>query len=197
MPDQRKIYAVDADTGTLRWKNEDLRFLFAHKDSLFASKDGFEEREFFELDMSTGEIRGKVEVESLAVLRETANAQLPQIEFPHTVDHVTLMSTILRKAINTVTPDSRQIGFVECIEKNGFHVFTIHKNISVDPSVQSFSQHLVIVGSDRGDVRYSDMLAERVNVPIPDSCFCVEDSLYYVKEKKILCAINLTPGELQ
>ena len=62
-------------TGVLAWSNQDLKFLFAHDDRVYAVTDHFDKRIFFSLDMTTGNIVSEVESKYLNTLQEA----LPEV----------------------------------------------------------------------------------------------------------------------
>ena len=56
MPIPKSIYALDLATGKTLWQNNEMTFLFAYNNKLYAQRTGFRENKFYELDPRTGEI---------------------------------------------------------------------------------------------------------------------------------------------
>ncbi|MBI1804414.1 MAG: DUF4905 domain-containing protein [Ignavibacteriae bacterium] len=192
MPDQKKIYALDLDTGDVRWTSDELRFLFAYEASIYASKDGFEGRQFFELDLAKGKVIREIDASYLNVLRENIGPRREHVDFPRVLDQPTGQGNELWKAVEKIVPGEKQLGLVEYLERNDSVALSIYENTSDVPTQQSFRQHLGIVGKEKGDERFKDILVEHATTPVPDTFFAVKDFIYYIKEKNRLRAIDLS-----
>ena len=195
MPDQKKIFALDIETGDLRWSNDELRFLFAHDTSVYASKDGFDQRQFYEMDIASGKIVNEVDAATLGSFRERMASETVQLDFPHMTDISSIQSEILTHAIRKIALISDRIEFMEHIDMPDVDVVSLYESADANPASQSFRQHFIIAGKENADVQYQDILAEDVKTPVPDTFFSWNDMIYYIKEKKTLCAINLTMTE--
>ncbi len=56
MPGHSSIIAFDINSQKVIWQNEDLTFLFVHDQNIFVYKQRFEDRLYFSLNISSGEI---------------------------------------------------------------------------------------------------------------------------------------------
>src|ERR1041385_7071151 len=56
MPEHKKIFALSLPTGKLLWSNDTLKFEFVAGEHVYASRETFEARIFFELDVGTGAV---------------------------------------------------------------------------------------------------------------------------------------------
>src|SRR5436309_6488000 len=83
MPDHKKIFALDLATGTLLWSTEELKFVAAHEERIYAAREHHEERQFFELDAESGTSLRQIDAGYLNVLRESIPAdEYDFMEYP-------------------------------------------------------------------------------------------------------------------
>jgi len=192
MPDKKKILALDLDSGAVRWTNEEARFLFAHDGAVYASMDGLTDRQFLKLDLETGKILSEVEAGYLNVLRETAGSRFDQITFPRGLDPTIHGDESLARSIDSFMPAAKREACLECLDVLDSTAVSIYENTGGSNTQESFRQHLVVFGKENGEMRYKDVLVEKASAQVPDTFFQWHDFIYYIKEKRILRALDLS-----
>jgi len=192
LPDHKKIYALEIASGSLRWTNDELKFLFVRGDCLYASRDLYDSRMFFELDIQTGAIRSEVDAATLNVLGETGGSRvMEEIDFPKIFDPSAGGDGPLRRTIERATRSAKRIDLIEYIEKQGNLAIGFYDNVSEDPVGKLFNQRLVVASEESG-ILFEDNLTTNGSTPVPDTFFSMGDFLYYIKDKRVLRAIKLS-----
>lgn len=196
LPDHKKITAVDLQSGHLLWSNEELKFLFAHEECVYASKETFETSLALELDMITGVVlrEFKDQMDYINVLRDTAaSRQISDVEFPRPLTSQDASAHQLDQKIARHIPSDRLRGEIELLEKDDFHVIGYYENISANPFEQELDQHLKIIDAESGALLFRDVLAQKAKTPVPDLFFIRDDILFYIKNRNLLRAVKLNP----
>ena len=191
LPDHRKMHVLDIATGTVRWSNDDLKFLFVSGDCVYASRDLHDSRIFYELEIHTGSIVREVESAELNVLGEAITG-IGEIDFPRVFDSAARDNSPVSRAIENATRSAKRIDLIEYIEKCGMLVIGYFDNVSDDPVGQVFNQHLVITDEETWNNTYEDDVTVNGSAPVPDTFFSMGNFLYYIKDKRVLRAINLS-----
>ena len=192
MPDPKKIIAVSCRTGALLWRNEDLVFLFPHEQCVYASKDEFEGRKFFELALLTGEVLREVEFEYLHVLEESIHGQGGvDVNFPRAIIHDGV--AVPGANPGSLPSDASWTGhaLVELLEAGDSSVVGYYEKKNNDIASPTFSQRLLVLHGESGAEIYQDLIMEDAVMCVPDTFFAIKDDLYYIKDKKTLIAIYL------
>ena len=192
LPSPRKIFAVNLSTGTVRWSNDELQFLFAHEDSVYASKDTFESRVFFELDLLSGTILRELEdgANYLNVLRETVHSTADElVEFPESVKIQSIAEHFPHMKLTRHIVFGRIIGDVETVEHNGVLTIGYYENTSPNPYEVEMKHRLSMFDIEKGNLLFHDTLAEKLKTPAPDLFFRRSDCLFYIKGRSTIKAI--------
>lgn len=190
-PDHQKIIAVDISTGTVLWRNEEYKFLFAHQDCVYAMKELFETIAVCELDLRTGEILRdlKDQPDYVKVLRDTAESQkTPSIHYPEPFTERTYEHG---RVISSLIDINRLRGEIEIIETTRHLIFGFYQNASRNPLEQELDQHLKIIEKENGEIVFSDVIMQKGKMPVPDMFFVHGSLLFYVKNQNTLRAISL------
>ena len=191
LPDHKKIHALELASGRTLWKNEELRFLFAYENSIYALEIGHEENHYFEVDLITGEIIREVDAPYIATMRDIAYSQNAEtVEFP--VPFQGGVDDDLSGTITRLTKGESRIESIEYLRKGEFLALCYHTAITRDPARQMMDQHFMI--SDGRRVLYHELLNEGVQNVVPDSFFGIGDFVYSIKDKRVLQAFNFSQG---
>ncbi len=191
LPEHKNIYAVSLATGSTKWINTTLTFLFAYKGYVYASQDSFDHRKFFELDVQTGAVTREVEVEYVNALRDIAFSNaVEQIELPRPENTLRADEINVLRAIEKVRFGAKRIGQIEYLDKNPFVILGYYDNVSKNPTSEVFNQHLVVFEGGQSQVVLQEMIATGLATSLPGTFFCIEDYLYYIRDKKVLTSIN-------
>ena len=193
MPDFKTIHALDLSTGKPLWQNDEARLLFAHGDCVYACKETYETRIFFEIDLNSGTMLRELDAQYIEVLRETIAANHAEsMEFPVTLDLSSIEDSRLRQEIGKVTNRARVIGPAECIDKGDVLVLAYYNDISTNPLQQVLRQELFLVDKGKARSMYRDVISSNSIKAVPDAFFSRENFIYYIKDKRILRAIDLS-----
>lgn len=189
LPDHRKIITLDLATGRYRWANAELKFLFLAGDSIYASRDLYDRREFFELDITDGRILREVDGASVNVLREQLPAEGPEgLVFPGRLDEAGLEAIV---PAEDLIRRGEMLENAEHIAIDGFDVLSYHVR-EARPAL--LSHRLVVIRKRGRKVVHSDRLIADAASAVPDAFFAIAVMLYYVREKRTLCALDLSTG---
>lgn len=193
MPDHKKIHAIDIATGKPVWSNEDVRFLFGFEDSIYAARDLFESREYVELDLSTGEMRGSVDAGYINVLRETiVNDPAHPVHFPDLI-HTTTRPDIASKMAG-ISDSANADDAAELLDLGDKIVLSFHEQLESSGEQPLLRQHILVYDNERNDVLFQDIMNDRTKRPVPDSLFRIDNFLYYIAERQTLRALDLRPA---
>jgi len=194
MPIHKKIIAVNIQSGKTLWQNDMLTFLFAASRKVYAVRDTFERKLFFELDYLTGEITNEYGDDSAAVFairnarRETDESQgfVFPVPFSNELDDYAVLEPTIRKHCNPSTIR----GDIEVIQRGNLFLFSYHQLVekSAEPLVDN---HFKIVDLSDSSVLFSETLTHNAPAAVPDSFFIKDNVLYFIKDKNILTAIKL------
>jgi hypothetical protein len=194
LPGHKKIYAVELPTGRLLWFNEELEFLFAYKEMVYASRIAGEQRMFSELDLRSGAVLREPDFSAVNALRDTALNVSGNVQFPHPFDASVNVPLPVGESIEQAITPARNPDSIEYLAIDGKIIVGYYDNVSPKAGEQVLIQNIVIVDSDAGKIIYRDVLNSTdsaCSVPVPDMFFGRGSHIYYVKEKKTLSAIDL------
>jgi outer membrane protein assembly factor BamB len=195
LPQHKRIIALDIESGTIIWRNDELLPLFVAHDKFYAAKETFEKRVYYELNARTGEIEREFsqgdENPDPSWREEGISSQ--DVEFPEVIDNEVEEENRLWETIRSHCDVKKVVGNIEYIQREGVLFFNYHErvsNLSADPPL--LKNIFKVVDIERNRVVYSEPLNERVLAPAPDSFFLKGRQLFYVKNKNRLVAIPLT-----
>jgi hypothetical protein len=197
MPEHKKIIALNVHDGTLLWRNDELHFLFVHQGKVYAARDLFEKRLFFELDCMTGQVLTEFNSDAATVntIRsgKDANEEFKGIVFTTPLSDLTTDQRLVAFIQQHCNFDLVR-GDVEVIERNGMVLFGHHQSVESDSNAQLMNlleNHFKIIDAATGELLFTDVVNRRVIAPVPDVFFVKDDMAYYVKEQKTLVGIRL------
>ena len=190
LPEHRRIFVLDLDTGRQRWVNEDLTFWFAYRGKIYAHQTLFEKRVGYVLAIETGDV---LETHNNGIEDLFAVRRLAQEE---DYSELFLFPNVFEKAHGSAIAESllskhlkrKQIaGNVEYVQKEPFLLYNYH----LQTSEKELENHFVILETRRGRELFSDVLAQGVPAPVPDSFFLRDSTVYYVKGRNTLVSLPL------
>jgi hypothetical protein len=193
MPDHKKIYAVDAATGRIAWSNDDVKFLFAHGEHVYAAKETFEERLFSEYRLADGAfVRGVESGEIREIQRAQGLAARDVVDFPQVPRPGEQGDPDLPQALAAAAMDAAEDGLIEFVPAAGHLVVA---GCLPEPrggdGTQSFVQKLFVYDRARRRVVFDDVMHARLSMPVPDMLFRRDGIIYYIKERHSLRAVRL------
>jgi hypothetical protein len=194
MPDHKKIYTVDISTGKMLWMNHELKFLFATNGNVYAARDSFDDRLFYQLNATSGEILAKLDASSVNILRETASVSSisDQVQYPVLFEpshgNVASVSRLVEKGIT----GAKQPQLIEYLDIHGSFILSYYDRIAKESTEQAFQHQIIIMDRNTQSVLSRDIANARTVMPVPDTLFGIGSYLYYIKEARTLRAIDLS-----
>lgn len=193
MPDHKKIIALDLKSGKTLWSNDEMKFVLAHDDRVYGSKDIYDRRMFYEVDAQTGNIVHEVDANYLTVLEETIpSARHDVVEFPHIFDPMNEESSQVKREIMVAVAGTNNPVQTEYLDKDNSLVVGFYNNLSSEGGKPDHEQQIVVINKTNDEILYSDTVNLRAITPVPDTFFSISDFVYYIKNKQVLIALNLT-----
>ncbi|MBI3585798.1 MAG: DUF4905 domain-containing protein [Ignavibacteriales bacterium] len=196
LPEHKRIRVVDIATGILRWRNDELTFWFAHRDTLYAYRDMFEKRVGYALALQTGAIQQSYEdtLEELGSLRKLAlleEQDAGEFLFPEIVQDGSLSPS--HQALLTKEIKGKSIiGNIEFIQEQEYLLMNYYTPASRStPDAPLLENHFSVFETERGNEVFSDVLSRDSKSPVPDAFFIKRPFSYFVKDQKILTALRL------
>jgi len=196
MPDHLKIIALDVLTGRILWSSDDLRFILAVDDSIFASRDTISGRMIHELDLRTGAALRSWENDSEALrlakfrLRSMTDHEY---EFPAPLKEHPVTDEPASSLIYNYCKREDVVGPIEALEREDFLFFSYHERLSPINSVEGHLRNqLNVVDMKDVNLVFSETLNRNVPAVVPDSFFVDSERLYFVKDRSSLTALNIS-----
>ncbi len=192
LPEHKSITAVDLLSGTKLWSNDELNFILAVDDSVFASRNSLEGNHLLELEYRTGAILRSFGTNE-EVLREarirSAGSAVDLLQFPAPLDK---SDANIFEAIQKLVPFEKLIGPVEMIELDGALIFNYH-----EPCPQQGKNELrvnnILRVIDKGSdsVIFGDIINAEAPAIVPESFFVQHGTLFYIKNRTTLTAVRI------
>ncbi|MGQ9805026.1 MAG: DUF4905 domain-containing protein [Chlorobiales bacterium] len=202
IPEHRGLWAFDANSTRLVWKDESIGFVAQVADELLvyrpADNESFAERTYFILNALTGE-----------KLRDVSTAEADKFR-DQSQDFATAQGVILPTRHNNFSPDFERIKSIAEKHTSAKHVVAGYDCIVLD-SVTLLGYHeqtekMVLTQSgtpvkaltytlfvlEDGNIIYQDMLGEAMSGLLTDGFFVRKNRLYYTKNQDTLVAFDLS-----
>lgn len=195
LPEHQRMRVIDIESGAIKWKNDNLTFWFAYGDRLYAYRDLFERRVAYALDLSSGDTVASYEegLEELQSLRRLAAGEQSGGEyvFPEILDERNVGPDIER-LIRKETRGKTIAGNIEMIHERDLLLFNYHAQTPrSQPDAPVLENHFAMYRVAEGDKIFSEVLAEGVRAPTPDSFFLKNQTVYFIKNQQVLTALRL------
>jgi hypothetical protein len=181
LPFHRGIYPFDLKKNEFLWKNEDYSFLFATDENVFVYKQKYETREFFVLDIETGEIAQELGDDSNYINNligeKRAKENYDDFIYPENFllsefnNDVIILNFIPELAVKEVT---------EIFEKNGMIFLIVH----IGSRQTGFYNELLVINREKEKLVQRFRLNSGTENIIAESCFIFKDTLFLIFDKK-------------
>ncbi len=194
MPEHGRIIAVDLGTGRELWRNNDCAFLFATADRVFAFRDFFEKRLYYELDALSGVFMQELhEPPPDMIERKRASHARSDFLFPEVLNDGLAEYPLLAPKIEKYCDMADLRGSIEFVQSNGRIAFSYHSYRGRDEERKTdlLENRLCVIDETNGKQLYADVLNSSTPAVVPDSFFVDAATIYYVKEKKTVVALPL------
>jgi len=192
MPDHKKILALDLFTGRVVWSNDDMRFIFATEDSVFASKDTINGRMSFELNLRTGSVLCSLENEHEVLNHAKMHMHIlanDEPEFPVPIGESSAIDEPTIALVHKHCGGDDVVGSVEVVDKNNFLLFSYHEKGGMDGRL---TRRLKVVDQNSAKLLFAETLDQSLQNTVPDAFFLQGNMLYFVKDRSSLTAVNIS-----
>ncbi len=186
MPDHKNIIAIDASSGDPLWENPELTFVSANGASVFGSKEFFDRRAFFELDLFTGEIIREMTADELRAVRqdpgtgwgvEVANADLvPELRAP----------------VAGVFPAGALLEPGGALLADRAEVCNWYEVLPAGDRGRTLREHLFVLDGATGEIRFHDIVCDGLALPAGATFFRAGDRIVYVRNRTTLRSFSLS-----
>jgi hypothetical protein len=205
LPEHLGLYAYDVETHEPLWKNDGIAFVCITAGKLYAYKDvlsaGYAERSFLELDIRDGRIlrdMGKANDE-INLIRDASLAEMipAGTQFATHFDDGQPEYSMMHDVIETFTDAPRVTGGLDLIRHDELMILGCHEQTDkiVTPvggvPVKGLDYKLKVIDIEHANVVFQDTIAAGMGGFLVDGFFTKDKTLYYVKERSTLTAIQL------
>jgi hypothetical protein len=191
MPQHLGVLAFDINKQKIMWEVADHTFLFNKDDKIFTFQQLFEKREYFSLDLYTGEVVDDLGTDSISInlLREEVITSEDFISYHFPISFVT-SNNVDQRAVDLMQKLRENYvitGKIEFVLKEGLLMFNFHKIESDNSLKNSFKA----VDLSTGKIILEKVLNLRTNAFVPDSFFLKENILFLLVERTKLEAYTI------
>ena len=192
MPEHGKIVAIDLGTGKILWQNNKYAFLCATNETIYAFRDLFERRLYYELDAVTGEFIRETETppENVYELKRLCHGRT-DFSYPEILNELSADYPAITEFIARHYNRNGLRGAIEYLKSSGRMLFNFH--IALDQPVKDGAEALQnvfhIVDENTGKELYDEVLNAATSAPVPDSFFVDSKIVYFVKERNTFVAL--------
>jgi hypothetical protein len=191
LPGRKGITAVDCATGNLLWKNGDLTFIAANGGKIYSSQNAPGGPVVAEIDHRTGALVRELGRGTDVLLHVPRTADGPDdAEYPQVLsnDDISPLSDLIRKFSDPAIVESP----VEYGEHGPYVVIVSHRREgSAGDARTSYARLMDVVERSSGNTVMHVSLDASLPAPAPDSFLMHADTLYFVRERKRLTAVEL------
>jgi hypothetical protein len=190
MPGHRGIYAFDIRTQKLIWQNDDMVFLLAKDDKVYAYHATFEGREYFVLDNLSGDIIEELgnNISEINRVREESikNDFASNFLFPEKfVENEKTQS--IGKIISKVSDGIKIIGDINWLRYNDYVMFNYHEWNSDG----NFNNCFKVIDIIKNKIVLNETLNNKSKNLISESFFIANDLLFLLVEKTKLVVYRI------
>ncbi len=184
LPDHKRIRAVDLETSKLLWMNDEHQLMFSKGIYAYVSKVGFEQRFYYEVDLQNGSVVREVQAQEIRELQDSLEEKDEATTFPMAIQPgEQIVQGSLAKSLQHAI-------YSEYIEAGDKLIVAYYEPDEQQGQVKTLVQRLIIADK-RGKLQYQETINTGVAYPMPDSFLCMGNFLYFIKNKKILVAVQL------
>lgn len=147
MPEHKGVWAYDVISGVQLWRNDDVAYWFVHDDRVIASRDFFERRVGYEIDLRTGSVLkthdGSLEALHELRLHATEDQTASEVTLPEVFNESEADET-LAALIKKETKGRELSGRIEYIRQNDVLIFNVHVQSRENAGGTKLENNLVI-----------------------------------------------------
>ncbi|MFA3782185.1 DUF4905 domain-containing protein [Melioribacteraceae bacterium 4301-Me] len=190
MPGHKEIIAFDSSTQNVLWKNEKLTFQFVFNNKVYSYIQLFDSREFFSLDLFTGELIEQFgeDYQKINELKKQAENNYPYKDYLFPLKYDATANGNIKKIIETLLSNIDIVGDVEYNVYNNLLLTNFYSKTNEENLMNKF----YAIELNTGKEVFSTILNSNSNAFVPDSFFVYKSLLLMLKEKNELLIYNLS-----
>ncbi len=189
LPEHRGIHAIDLRSGMVRWEQPAFRFLSADAGGVIASDESSGARRMLLLDPVNGNLVEEIEDSSVAERRTTSESDIDRSLFPEFLSPENVEESF---TVDRFIHREDLAGNIEFIRRGDLLMFNYHeKNSRSSPRQIALDNKFKIVSMANEHLLFAETLNTDVSYPVPDAFFIHDETLFFVKDRSILTAIQL------
>jgi hypothetical protein len=193
MPAQRGLTAIDAQSGMILWSNSTWELARSTATGFVVLSPGLDASVETHVDRRTGKAfpdGSDIEPPNQAVLAPgLADAQFPLPFDTASVEKNSALQEAVKRYVKAETS-----GITEYLTLPHQLVLTsFERYASGRPANQSTRVHIRVLDGQTGKEQFSEIVASSASGQIPDTFFSQNGTVFYVRERKVLCALRLMP----
>ena len=187
LPTHKDIIAFDLIKKKILWENNDLTFLSISNGELYAYKALFEGREFYKLNINTGEVINKLESSpDKNTVEEYPNSILKDFCYSTIYSNDLELDKKIHDIIRTVKEENVVTGKIEFLAHKSLLLISFH----IPTKNGTLNKLFNIVDIVSGKIIFKKIINSDTKVFIPDSFFLIKNYLFVLIEtKKLFCYI--------
>lgn len=187
LPTHKDIIAFDLIKKKILWENNDFTFLSISNGDLYAYKALFEGREFYKLNIYTGEVIKKLESSpDKNTVEKYQNSILKDFYYATIYSNDLELDEKTHEIIKTVKEKNVVTGRVEFLVHNSLLLISFH----VPTKKGKLNKLLIVVDIVSGKIILKKIINSDIEIFIPDSFFLIKNYLFVLVEtKKLFCYI--------
>jgi hypothetical protein len=188
MPDHGKIFAVDAATGGTAWENADLAFGFVRDGAVYASRDLFERKQYFELELRGGTVLREVPAAEVAGLRALPEPEWEmEVELPRPSGEAPAAAAAAFPAGTALEPG-------ETLSRGRLEICNVYEAGPDQGRGRLLREHLFVLDAETGGTVFRDIVCDGLSRPAGTTFFRAEERILYVRGRTALRSFSLSTG---
>ena len=197
LPEHKGIIVLGLEQGNELWRNSEMTFWFAYKESVYAYKPKFEKRIGYRLSLHSGAVEEEFgdALDDLQALRKLAldEQQADDFLFPEILENES-SDPLVAALVAAETGGAIVHGGIECIRSQHHLLFNYYTSGRAStPESPVLENRFVVFDMQRQAKIYTETLAVDAKAPTPDSFFIKGRLVYFIKNQNILTALALEP----
>ncbi len=196
MPQHLGIRAHDLATGTPLWRNDELTFVLARGEHVYASREGFSGLAFFRLSAEDGQISEELgqDIEQINVLRQLLNEEedFTGYRYPDAFGEGHPAYASAAEPLHSVVDAAHVVGNLDVLVENALLFAAWHEVKGARDGRPLLRQQFRTMALPAGRTLYAGVILDEADAPGMDSFFLKDDQLLYIQNRQILTAHDLT-----
>lgn len=185
LPTHKDIIAFDIKKKSVLWENNDLSFYSISDNSVIAYKALFEGREYYKLNLNTGELLAElkdIQIEKISTVSD--KNELDEFTFSSIYTDEIELQEVVKEYLKKAKEENVVVGKIEFIAQKSILFVSFHSPTNSGKLNKIFNAVDIVTGK----IILNKIINSNIEVFIPDSFFLIKNLLFVIIEtKKIEC----------